>query len=83
MSSYWFSSWLPSLPSLNFPFPARLQGRFVSFILKKSLGHFLKPGQLDAHQIDAQIGSGYVQISDLELDDQVRVSIWSPHCRTR
>ncbi|TFK76391.1 hypothetical protein BDN72DRAFT_785226 [Pluteus cervinus] len=70
MSSSWFSSWLPPLPSLNFPFPSRLQGRFVSFILKKSLGHFLKPGQLDAHQIDAQIGSGYVQISDLELDDQ-------------
>lgn len=82
MSSTWFSSWFPALPSLNFSFPSRLQGRFVSFILKKFLGHFLKPGQLDAHQVDSQIGSGYVQINELELDEDVSSVLcdvpWSP-----
>ncbi|KAF8798079.1 hypothetical protein BYT27DRAFT_7203788 [Phlegmacium glaucopus] len=65
----WYSSWIPELPNINFGIPG-IQGRFVSFVLKKSLGHFLKPGQLDYHQIDSQIGSGYVQINDLELNPE-------------
>ncbi|KAJ2913449.1 hypothetical protein MD484_g6960, partial [Candolleomyces efflorescens] len=48
---------------------ASIQGRFISFILKRSLGHLFKPGQLNSPQIDSQIGSGYVQINDLELDE--------------
>jgi len=68
----WFSSWLPGLPNLNFAIPTSIQGRFISFVLKKSLGHLLKPGQLDYHQIDSQIGSGYVQVNDLELSPEVR-----------
>ncbi|KAG6845341.1 hypothetical protein H0H87_010798 [Tephrocybe sp. NHM501043] len=67
--SPWFSSWLPGLPSLNIALPSSLQGRFISFVLKKSLGHFLRPGQLDSRQIDSKIGSGFVQINDLELDN--------------
>lgn len=67
----WYSSWLPGLPSLNFALPSSLQGRFISFVLRKSLGHFLSPGQLDFRQIDSQIGSGFVQINDLELDNEV------------
>ena len=66
----WYSSWIPTLP--NFAIPTSIQGRFLSFILKKSLGHFVKPGQLDHHQIDSQIGSGYVQVNDLELHPEVR-----------
>ena len=73
MASEWFSSWLPGLPSIGFSLPSGLQGRFISFVLKKSLGHFLKPGQLDSRQIDTQIGSGYVQVNDLELDTEVRL----------
>jgi autophagy-related protein 2 len=69
--SSWYSSWLPGLPSINFALPSSIQGRFVSFVLKKTLGHLLKPGQLDVHQIDTQIGSGYVQVSNLELDNEV------------
>lgn len=70
--SSWYSSWLPGLPSISFV-PASIQRRFISFVLKKSLGHLLKPGQLDINQIDSQIGSGYVQVNDLQLDSQVRV----------
>ena len=68
----WYSSWLPGLPALNFAIPSSLQGRFVSFLLKKFLGHFLKPGQLDVGQIESQIGSGFVQVNDLELNHEVR-----------
>ncbi|CAA7271644.1 unnamed protein product [Cyclocybe aegerita] len=63
----WYTSWIPGLPTINFPVPTAIQGRFISFVLKKTLGHLLKPGQLDHNQIDSQIGSGYVQINDLEL----------------
>ncbi|KAI5899365.1 uncharacterized protein SCHCODRAFT_02483354 [Schizophyllum commune H4-8] len=67
----WITSWLPEIPSLNFALPtSSIQQRFISFVLKKSLGHFLKPGQLDAHQIESQIGSGYVHVNDLELDNE-------------
>ncbi|KAG1753407.1 hypothetical protein EDB19DRAFT_1669210 [Suillus lakei] len=68
--STWYSSWFPGLPSFDFSLPSAIQRRFLSFVLKKSLGHLLKPGQLDLHQIDSQIGSGVVQVRDLELDDQ-------------
>lgn len=74
----WYSSWLPGLPSINFVLPSSLQGRFISFVLKKSLGHFLRPGQLDFRQIDSQIGSGFVQVNDLELDNEVCSSYWLP-----
>lgn len=65
MSTAWFS--LPfSIPS--FSAPLSIQRRFISFVLKRSLGHLVKPGQLDISQIDAQIGNGYVEVKDLELD---------------
>ncbi|EGN93260.1 putative peripheral membrane protein required for the formation of cytosolic vesicles [Serpula lacrymans var. lacrymans S7.3] len=66
--SSWYPSWFSSLPSLDFSLPSSIQSRFIAFVLKKSLGRFLKPGQLDAYQIDSQIGSGYVNVKDLELD---------------
>lgn len=68
------SSWFP------FPFnislsalvpPLSIQRRFISFILKRSLGHLLKPGQFDLQQIDAQIGNGFVEVKDLQLDADV------------
>ncbi|THH20691.1 hypothetical protein EW146_g715 [Bondarzewia mesenterica] len=65
--AWWTPSWL-SLPSIDFSLPSGIQRRFISFVLKRSLGHLLKPGQLDIQQIDSQIGSGYVQVRDLELD---------------
>ncbi|KAF9246321.1 hypothetical protein BU15DRAFT_70422 [Melanogaster broomeanus] len=68
--SSWYSSWFSGLPSFDFAVPSGIQRRFFSFILKRTLGHFLKPGQLDLHQIDSQLGSGTVQVKDLELDGQ-------------
>lgn len=68
---------LPRLPfelpgfSLPITVPGRIRQRFVSFLLQRFLGHLVKPGQLDASQIDAQIGGGIVEIKRIELDEQV------------
>lgn len=35
------------------------------------LGHLVKPGQFDPKQIDAQIGSGIVQVTDVEFNHDV------------
>ncbi|KIO29524.1 hypothetical protein M407DRAFT_70393 [Tulasnella calospora MUT 4182] len=61
------------LPSFSLPtaaLPANLQKRFFSFILRRTLGHLVKPGQLDINQIEAQIGGGKFEIRDVELDPQ-------------
>lgn len=68
--SSWYSSWFTGLPKFDFAVPSGIQRRFFSFLLRRTLGHFLKPGQLDLHQIDSQLGSGTVQVKDLELNGQ-------------
>ncbi|KAH9843042.1 uncharacterized protein C8Q71DRAFT_735660 [Rhodofomes roseus] len=75
MSSW--TSWIPSLPTIDLSLPSGIQRRFISFALKRSLGHLLKPGQLDLQQVDSQIGSGYVQIRDLELNNDAINSLIS------
>ncbi|KAG9318675.1 hypothetical protein JVU11DRAFT_770 [Chiua virens] len=66
--SSWYS-WFSGLPTFDFAVPSSIQRRFFSFLLRRTLGHFLKPGQLDLHQIDSQLGSGTVHVKDLELDE--------------
>ncbi|KAG8881224.1 autophagy- protein 2 [Tulasnella sp. 331] len=62
-----------SLPTISLPaisLPVNIQRRFLSFLLKRTLGHLVKPGQLDIGQIEAQIGDGRVEIKELELDQE-------------
>ncbi|KAJ1308011.1 hypothetical protein OPQ81_002082 [Rhizoctonia solani] len=68
MFSFLRSIALP-LPTFGISLPANIQRRLLSFVLKYFLGHLVKPGQLDDHKIEAQIGSGRVEIKDVELDD--------------
>jgi autophagy-related protein 2 len=63
---------LPSLPTLGISLPSNLQAKFLSFALRRSIGRFVRPGQLEAERIDSQIGSGYVKVDNLELDHDVR-----------
>ena len=70
--SSWFPSWF-TLPTFDVSVFPNLQRKFFSFILKRFLGHLLKPGQLDVGQIDSAIGSGNLTINDLELDCTVSV----------
>ena len=69
-----FSFALPSISLPAIPLPANIQRRFLSFLLRRTIGHLVKPGQLDINQIEAQIGGGKVDIKDVELDPQVSVS---------
>jgi autophagy-related protein 2 len=64
-------NWSTFIPSFN-P-PVSIQRRFISFILKRTLGHLVKPGQLDVEQVDAQLGKGVVEINNVELDVEVRL----------
>ncbi|KAH7103957.1 hypothetical protein BKA62DRAFT_695150 [Auriculariales sp. MPI-PUGE-AT-0066] len=49
--------------------PASIQSRFLSFALKRSIGHLVKPGQLDPQQIEAQLGNGFIEVKDIQLDE--------------
>jgi autophagy-related protein 2 len=70
------TSYLPSLPSL----PQNLQRRFLSFVLKRSLGHLVKAGALDPDRLEAQVVTGHVEVKGVELDEDVspRPGQWSP-----
>jgi autophagy-related protein 2 len=71
-----------SLPSFQLPslsLPASIQSRFISFVLQKSLGHLVKPGQLDSNKVNAQLGNGLVEIHDVELDQQVHIHLLRYH----
>lgn len=64
-----FPSW-QTFPSVSLP--QNIQRRFISYFLRKALGNLVKPGQLDPNQIDAQIGSGVVQVTNVEFNHDVR-----------
>lgn len=59
------------LPSISaYTLSSALQRRVLSYLLRRTLGRFLK-GNLDAAQIDAGIGSGKVEVTGLELNADV------------
>ena len=59
---------LPSLPSISLP--TDVQRRFLSYVLKRALGRFIKSG-LDVDKIQGQIGEGRVEIEGLVVDQDV------------
>ena len=60
---------LPTLPSISLP--ANIQRRFLSYVLKRALGRFVKAGGLDVERIQAQISEGWVEVEGLEIDTEV------------
>lgn len=67
-----FFSWpfaLPAIPSISLP--ANIQRRFLSYVLKRALGRFVKTGGLDVDRIQAQISEGWVEVEGLEVDEAV------------
>ncbi len=64
---------LPQLPSISLP--ANIQRRFLSYVLRRTLGRFVKSGGLDVERIQAQISEGWVEIEGLEIDADVRPPI--------
>jgi hypothetical protein len=74
LASYFSLSSLPPLPSLpGLPsLPQNIQRRFLSFVLKRSLGHLVREGDLDPDRLEAQVGSGTVEIKGAQLNESVR-----------
>jgi autophagy-related protein 2 len=67
-----FLSWpfsLPSLPSISLP--ANIQRRFLSYVLQRTLGRYVRAGGLDVERIQAQISEGWVEIEGLEVNTEV------------
>jgi autophagy-related protein 2 len=60
---------LPSFPTISLP--ANIQRRFLSYVLKRALGRFIKSG-LDVDKIQGQISAGWVELEGLHVDEQVR-----------
>ncbi|GAA5878303.1 hypothetical protein JCM1840_002374 [Sporobolomyces johnsonii] len=66
------AGWLPALPSVSFPFPSlpsNVQQRLVGFLLRKSLGSFIKGG-LDSDRVEADLREGSFRVSRVEVDEQ-------------
>ncbi|OXG22622.1 hypothetical protein C366_00940 [Cryptococcus neoformans Tu401-1] len=57
---------LPSLPTISLP--ANIQRRFLSYVLKRTLGRFVSHQALDAERIQAQVSEGWVEIENLEIE---------------
>ncbi|GAC97086.1 potential autophagy related protein Atg2 [Pseudozyma hubeiensis SY62] len=73
MASYLIPSFLTGwdLSSVSaFSLSANLQKRILSYLLKRTLGHLVDGGQLDLAQIDAGIGSGRIEVRNVQLDAQ-------------
>ncbi|KAK9721882.1 autophagy- protein 2 [Basidiobolus ranarum] len=50
--------------------PATLQKRLVKFLLKRAIGQFLLE-ELDIDNLDIQLGTGFVQLKELQLNTEV------------
>ncbi|PWZ03161.1 hypothetical protein BCV70DRAFT_197398 [Testicularia cyperi] len=73
MASFFLPTFLTrwELPSISaFALSANLQRRILSYLLRRSLGHLVVGGQLDLDQIDAGIGSGKIEIRNVQLDPE-------------
>lgn len=72
MAPYSFlTAFLPTLPNIPFPsLPQNIQRRLLAFLLRKSIGKFVKGG-LDAEAIEADLGKGTVKVQALELESDV------------
>lgn len=71
----WFPSFLtfpvnlPSLPSISLP--DNIQRRFLSYVLKRTLGRFFIASGFDVERIQAQLGEGRVELERLEVNIDV------------
>ncbi|KAK9696351.1 autophagy- protein 2, partial [Basidiobolus ranarum] len=50
--------------------PSTLQKRLVKFLLKRAIGQFLLE-ELDLDNLDVQLGTGFVQLKELQLNTEV------------
>ncbi|SCZ96129.1 BZ3500_MvSof-1268-A1-R1_Chr8-1g10024 [Microbotryum saponariae] len=68
----YLASYLPSISLSSLPLPslpAKLQHRLLAFLLRRSIGNFVK-GQFDDESIEADLGNGLVKLQALELNPE-------------
>ena len=56
------------------PIPSSIQKRIFKFLLKRTLGRFLSK-EIDLEQLEVQLGAGFVQLNDLEINVDVSLGI--------
>lgn len=61
-----FASYLPGIS-----LPDNVQKRLTGFILRRTLGKFVKEDGLVAEKVEGQIGGGVVKLDRLDLDEKV------------
>jgi len=64
------SAVLPGIPT-SVALPANLQQRLVAFLLRRTLGRFLKGG-LDDDRVQADVRAGRFVLQGVQVDEQVR-----------
>lgn len=62
----WPSTW--SLPSWTTT--ANLQKRLFKYLIKRTVGQFLQPTELDDENLDIQLSSGHLSLKNLELSQE-------------
>lgn len=77
-SFFSFPFTLPSLPGISLP--TNIQRRFLSYVLRRTLGRFVVPEGLDVERISAQVSEGWVELDSLELDPAVCAHETEPSC---
>jgi hypothetical protein len=72
-SSFWnWYSYIPTIRLPTFNVPAQIQNRLLSFAIRRSIGHLLKRGGVEIDKLDTQVGRGWVEVKDVELEEDVR-----------
>ncbi|KAJ2422496.1 autophagy- protein 2, partial [Coemansia sp. RSA 2531] len=69
----WPTSWSVSLPS--WAVSNTLQKRLVKFLLRRTIGQFLKT-ELDDEHLDVQLSSGQLRLKNVELSEEARLPIY-------
>ncbi|EJT98304.1 hypothetical protein DACRYDRAFT_110744 [Dacryopinax primogenitus] len=70
-SSFWnWYSYIPSIRLPSFNVPAQIQNRLLSFAIRRSIGHLLKRGGVEIDKLDTQVGRGWVEVKDVELEEE-------------
>jgi autophagy-related protein 2 len=76
--SFLFNFALPSLSSVNAYLPAlslpeNIQQRLVSFVLRRTLGRFVRHDGLLGDKVETQVATGRIAFGHLALDSDVRL----------
>lgn len=64
-----WAQWLGqgAMAAARFTLPQTIQKRLLKFILKRTVGHFLRSDALDDQQLSIEVSDGRLQLTDVDL----------------